>query len=177
VRLELVEEYGLGEERSTAVSTLLHEAFPDGGFTATRTYLKQIPPRRLLAFEQERLVGHLGLEHRVIGTQGGPATIFGVVDLCVAVSAQRRGIASRMLEEVETLARRQGIDFLMLFASDRRLYEHNGYRHEDNVLRWMMVHQHEIIGIDEQPLVELMIKPARERPWPAGLVDLLGHQF
>lgn len=177
MKLELVEEYSLGAERAEAVRALLHEAFPDVGFTRTRTYLKQIPPRRLLAWDGGRLIGHLGLEHRVIGTEDGPATLFGVLDVCVASDARGRGVASAMLEHVEALGRDHAIDFLMLFATDHRLYERNGYRHEDNVLRWSMIDEHKTLGIDEQPLDELMIKPIGARPWPAGPIDLLGHQF
>jgi len=177
MKLELVDEYALGAERTEAVRSLLHEAFPDVVFTQHRTYLKQIPPWRLLAWEGERLVGHLGLEHRVIGTSDGPATLFGVLDVCVAGDARGRGVASALLEHVESLGREHAIGFLMLFATDRRLYERNGYRHEHNVLRWSMIDEHRTLGIDEQPLDELMIKPIGARPWPAGPIDLLGHQF
>ena len=175
--LELVDEFALGAVRTEAVRALLHEAFPDVGFTQRRTYLKQIPPRRLLAWEAERLVGHLGLEHRVIGTEDGPALLFGVLDVCVAAAARGSGVASAMLEHVEALGREHGLDFLMLFATDRRLYERSGYRHEPNVLRWSMIDEHRTLGIDEQPLDELMIKSIGVRAWPAGPIDLLGHQF
>ena len=77
----------------------------------------------------------------------------------------------------EELARRFEIEFLMLFAKDARLYERNGFVRADNPLRWVKIDEHQTIGIAEQPLVELMIKPLSNRPWSAGLVDLLGYQF
>lgn len=177
MNLELVDEFALGAARSEAVRELMHESFPESGFTASRTYGKQIPARRLLGWEGEQLIGHLGLEHRVIGTGDGPATLFGVLDVCVSPLARGRGVASSMLEHVRLLAVASDIEFLMLFATDRRLYERNGYRHEDNVLRWPMIDEHRVIGIDEQPLDELMIQPVGTRPWPTGLIELLGHQF
>lgn len=175
--LALAEEYALGAHRRDAIRALLAESFPDAPFTGTRTYGKQLPARRLLASDGDRLVGHLGLEHRVIGTNGGPREIFGIVDLCVAPRWRGCGVASRMLDWLEALARESGIPFLVLFAQDRRLYERNGYRHAGNPLRWAKIHEHRLTGVAEEPLAELMVKSVAGAPWPEGVVDLLGHQF
>jgi predicted N-acetyltransferase YhbS len=175
--LELVDEFRLSAAQREAIRDLLCEAFPDAGFSATKIYYKQIPPRRLLATRGGRLVGHLGLEHRVIGTVSGPASLFGIVDLCVRASCRGQGVASRMLAWVDALARRHNVDFLMLFAHDPRLYERNGFARAGNVLRWTKVHEHRTLGIGEEPLEELMVKPAGARAWPDGPVDLLGYQF
>lgn len=177
MKLELIEEYRLSAAQHEAIRLLMAEAFPDSAFTESRTYLKQIPARRLLATDNGRLVGHLGLEHRVIGTATGPATIFGIVDVCVANASHGRGVASEMLASVEALAREHSVEFLLLFASNHRVYEKNGYCRAHNALRWMMIDEHQMLGLTEQVLDELMIKPLQDRPWPDGLVDLLGHQF
>ena len=123
------------------------------------------------------LIGQLGLEHRIIGTGTGPATILGSIDLCVRPSARRQGVASEMLGWVERLGIRHGIDFLMLFAKDPRLYTRNGYERVFNPLRWVKIYEHRTIGIGEEPVEELMVKPIGDRSFPDGLVDLLGYQF
>lgn len=115
--------------------------------------------------------------HQWVGTTIGPVEILGVIDLCVLKLYQGCGIASRMLSWVEALAKQTDIPFLMLFAHDRRLYERNGFIHATNLLRWVKIHEHEIIGIGEEPLEELMIKSVGTENWPEGLVDLLGYQF
>ena len=82
-----------------------------------------------------------------------------------------------MLTWVEGLARQSGVPFVVLFAVDPRLYHRNGFSHESNTLRWVKIHEHEIIGVAEEPLAELMVKPVGAERWPTGTIDLLGHQF
>ncbi len=177
MQFELIDEFRLSDAVRKQVGALLQECFPEAAFSETRIYTKQLPPRRLLATENGELLGHLALEHRVVGTKSGPAEIFGVRDVCVPAAQRGRGIASRMLAWIESLARERDIPFLMLFADDPRLYQRNGFRHADNRLRWAKMHEHEIIGIGEEVIRELMIKPLTARPWPEGLVDLLGPTF
>lgn len=177
MNLQLIDEFCLTGVQRLEIQQLLLECFPDCEFAESRTYLKQLPQRRLLAIDSAKLIGHLGLEHRVIGFDGDAATILGVLDVCVTTTQRGQGIASSMLQYVEDLGRRFEIEFLMLFATDARLYERNGFVRADNPLRWVKMDEHQTIGIAEQPLVELMIKPLTSRPWPAGLVDLLGYQF
>lgn len=173
----LVDESGLGSAQGEAVRQLLAASFPEWEFTRHRRYFKQIPARRLLALDGDTLLGQLALEHRAIGTATGPATIFGIIDLCVEPHARGMGIASRMLEQVEQLGNAHGIEFLMLFATDGRLYGRHGYERASNPLRWLRIDEHMTLGIGEEPVDELMIKPLTTRPWPEGTVDLLGYLF
>jgi len=152
-------------------------SFPKGEFTRTRTYLKQVPGRRLLASMNGELIGHLAIEHRVIGTSAGPASIFGLIDVCVAPRWRGQGIATKLVLWVENLAVQHAIEFLLLFAHDPRVYERSGFRRATNSLRWLKIHEHESLGIGEEPLEELMVKALGPRAWPAGPVDLLGYQF
>ena len=113
----------------------------------------------------------------MIGTETGPVGILGIIDLCVAEAHRGRGTATQMLLWVEALARETSVPFLMLFAQDRRLYNRNGFIHGTNPLRWVKIHEHEIIGIGEEALAELMVKAVGEKAWPEERVDLLGYQF
>lgn len=172
ITLVLLDEFRMTQHQREAALGLLGTCFPRSEF-----YSKQLPTRRLLATAGDELIGHIALEHRVVSTATGPATIFGLIDVCVTPSARRRGTASTMLSYIEALAAQHSIEFLVLFARDPRLYERNGYRRATNPLRWVKIHEHRIIGIGEEPLDELMVKAVGERAWPEGLVDLLGYQF
>ena len=94
----------------------------------------------------------MGLEHRMVGTQSGPASIFGVIDFCVEPAHRGRGIAPDVLERLSSLGRASGIEFLMLFAHDARLYERSGFSRRENPLRWCKINEHETLGIGEEPL-------------------------
>lgn len=177
MKFNLVDEYSLDARLREEIRRLLSVSFPQASYTRTRTYLKQFPPRRLLASEAGQLVGHLGLEHRAIGTASGPQEILGMVDVCVSAPWRGRGVASQMLAWVESLARANRIPFLVLFAEKHRVYERNGFHHASNPLRWTKIHEHQTIGIAEEALAELMVKAVGAAPWPDGTIDLLGHQF
>ena len=177
MRFELLDEFRITPDQREQVRALLQLCFPETESNALRTYLKQLPPRRLLVWEGTSLVAHMGLEHRVINLAGRPATIFGVIDLCVGLEARSQGVASKILSWLDDLGRRHAIEFIVLFAQDSRLYLSNGYTAPGNPLRWVKIHEHELRGLAEEVLSELMVKPLTARPWEQGLVDLLGYQF
>lgn len=176
MKFELWDEFRLRQDQREAIGHLLSECFPGCGFGPHRLYFKQLPPWRLLAFERGQLVGQAAVDYRRIGTSTGPS-IFGIVDICVLAPVRGQRIASRMLAWLEGLAIEHSIEFLVLFAQDARLYDRHGYRRALNPLRWVRIHEHEILGIGEEPLEELMVKPMTARGWPPGPIDLLGHVF
>jgi GNAT superfamily N-acetyltransferase len=99
-----VAEYELTPGQRELIRALLRESVP--GYPH-RSYFKQLPQFRLLLQRDDELVGQVGVEHRVIRTGDSPLRIFGVIDLCVAPTARSQGLGSRLLGEVETLARSQ----------------------------------------------------------------------
>lgn len=175
--IQIKDEFLISPAEQDEIRDLLATCFPEEPFTATRTYLKQAPPKRILVRSDGQLVGHAGVEHRVIGLEGSAARIFGILDVCVHPAARTRGIASRMLAEVEQVARSSGAEFVVLFASDARLYEKCGYHRRPNIVRWVKINEHAIIGIGCEPVPELMAKELTGRAWSSGVVDLLGHLF
>lgn len=177
VRYELIDEFRITSGLHEQIRCLLQVCFPESEFRLTRSYSKQSPQRRLLVWEEGILIAHVGIEHRTIGLKTGSSTVFGLIDVCVDPEFRGAGIASAMIDYVEQLGQRNDVDFLMLFAHDRRLYERKGFRAPGNPLRWSTIHEHKTLGVDEQVREELMIKQLGERKWPKGLVDLLGYQF
>jgi predicted N-acetyltransferase YhbS len=175
--IKIVEEYALNACERFAIQSLLAESFPEEPSLSQRIYYKQLPQRRVLMDIDGSVVGQCGIEHRIIGTSTGPSSILGVIDLCVLEQYRHQGSASKLLQWTESHAVRHGIDFIVLFASDSRLYETLGYKNQSNSLRWMMIDEHETLGIAEEPVIELMIKEVGDKSWPQGLVDMLGYLF
>jgi len=66
---------------------------------------------------------------------------------------------------------------MILFALKPDLYRRNGFYAPMNPLRWVKIHEHQILGIGEEVLPELMVKGLSGKAWPSGMVDLLGYQF
>jgi len=167
-------EHAIAPAMHAEIRAVLDECFP--GYPA-RSYFKQLPHFRYLGRSGGQLVAHMGVDHRVVNNGGRVLQVFGIIDLCVTASARSRGHARTLLEEVEDLGRRSALDAVLLFADDPRLYLAAGYRRAPAVVRWLMVNEHEGIGIAERPVDELMVKTLNDRDWGPGTVDLLGYLF
>lgn len=157
------------------VQALLQMCFP--GYPS-RTYFKLPPHFRYLAMAGGELAGQVGVELRVIRVGSNVLRTFGVVDLCVKGSERSRGLAGRLLAEVTELARSCGMDFVILFADDDRLYTRNGWTHAANPCSWLKINDHTTLGLaTAEDTGALMVKKIGQHTWPDGEVDLLGHLF
>ena len=176
VHIERIEEFLIPPAVLEQIAGLLAEAFPD--YPSGRSYLKQLPTFRLLAWQDATLTGHLAVEHRLVAVEGTPLRIFGIADLCVAGAFQHRKIATCLLGELERLGRTNGIDFLMLLAKDHSLYLQNGFQPVDNPCCWTVLQRFHTYGVVRRSVSgSLLVKPLSGSPWPPGLVDFLGHIF
>jgi GNAT superfamily N-acetyltransferase len=155
--------------------SLLQECFP--GYPS-RPYFKLPPHFRYLAVADGELVGQMGVELRVVRVGGEVRRTLGVVDLCVRGSGRSRGLAGRLLAEVTQFARACGIDFVILFADDERVYTRNGWERAANTCTWLKIHEHTTLGVaTAEDTGALMVKKTGRHAWPEGDVDLLGHLF
>ena len=76
------------------------------------------------------------------------------------------------------LAHSCGIDFVVLFADDGRLYARHGWAAAGNPCSWVKIHEHATLGLAAaQNTHALMVKAIGRQRWPEGEVDLLGHLF
>jgi GNAT superfamily N-acetyltransferase len=170
-----VAEAEIGPDVRPQVQALLQACFP--GYPS-RTYFKLPPHFRYLATAHGVLVGQMGVELRVIRVGSEVVRTFGVVDLCVAPGERSHGLAARLLTEVTELARSGGMDFVILFADDDRVYVRNGWTRAGNRCTWVKIHEHTTLGLARaEDTGALMVKATGQRPWPEGEVDLLGHLF
>ncbi len=124
--LQRFTEYEIEPNLHEEITALKNECFPEEA--KDRSYYKQLPHFRYLAFDKEQLIGQMGVDHRMIMVGTEVVSIFGLIDVCISEEFRQQGIASEMIDEVSDLAKSAEIDFLMLVADDHRLYLKNGFR-------------------------------------------------
>jgi len=160
------EEFSISPDDHKAIERLLALCFSD--YPKDRSYYKQAPDFRFLVWEDQQLIGHMAVEHRMINVAGSLAKIFGVVDLCVDQAFQGHKIASQLLQNLEKLGKQHQIDFVLLTASDL----------VNNPFRWLILHEHQTLGVGSRRFKDsVMVKSLGKMEWEEGLVDLLGHVF
>jgi hypothetical protein len=170
-----VAEAEIPAELVRQLQVLLQACFP--GYPS-RAYFKLPPHFRYLAVAGGELVGQVGVELRVIRVGRHVLRTFGVVDLCVRGSERSHGLAGRLLAEVTQLACSCGMDFVILFADDDRVYTRNGWARAANPCSWLKIDEHATLGLAAaEDTGALMVKKIGQQAWPEGEVDLLGHLF
>lgn len=179
--IQQIEEFRIGDGVREPLRKLLYSCFPD--FFETRAYAKQLPTFRLIAWDnsklvESKLIGQCAIDHRVVSIDDTPTTIFGIVDLCVDESARARGIATQLIETTEHLANENGIDCLLLFADDHRIYEKHGFTNHDCHVRWLGIDEHQSLGLNHKQMGDcLMIKSLRSTLDRPQEIDMLGYLF
>ncbi|HEY4347911.1 MAG TPA: GNAT family N-acetyltransferase [Gaiellaceae bacterium] len=160
----------------SGLTSLLQASFP--GYPK-RSHFKLPPHFRYVATVGDELAAQMGVELRIIRVGDATVRTFGVVDLCVAATHRSRGLAGRLLDALTADARARGIDFMLLFADDDRLYVRHGWAHVSNVCTWVKINEHRTLGLAERESLgdAMMVKATGTRAWPDGDVDLLGHVF
>ena len=83
-----------------------------------------------------------------------------------------------MLSELEELARKYLIDFILLLTEDHAFYEKQGYQLVENACRWLVMQNHRSLGVIERQMNQtLMMKQVGEKEWGEGTLDFLGYVF
>jgi predicted N-acetyltransferase YhbS len=177
MEVERIEEVLLTNFQRTHIIKLFKTCFEV--YPKDRLYYNQLPHFRFLAWEKPQLIGHLGVNHRVISAAGKQYSVFGIVDLCVDQKYWKRQVASKLLKECENLARSGGVDFLVLTTSGDAVYKRNGFMHVDNLCRWVLINNNQTYGVVERSIGEgFMVKEISDTEWPKEhLIDLMGHMF
>jgi len=170
-------EFELTDEIQDQIALLLQKCFPETEYHGLH-YFKQLPHYRLLAYEDEMLIGHLGVDYRIMRLNDQPIKVFGVIELCVLEEKRNHYIGSFLLEEVEKLAINANADFLFLFSKVGSVYEKHNFKYVENICTWLKIHQHRSIGIADEFLKdEMMVKEISNKKWEAGNLDLLGYLY
>ncbi|HRH56944.1 MAG TPA: GNAT family N-acetyltransferase [Chitinophagales bacterium] len=170
-------EFELTEDIQQQIALLLQKCFPDTAYHG-RHYFKQLPHFRFLAYEDEMLVGHVGIDYRIMRLNGQPVKVTGIIELCVVEERRHHYIGSFLLEEVEKLAKNANADFILLFSKVGSVYIKHNFRYVDNICTWLKIHEHKSIGIgDEFIQNEIMVKEISGIKWETGNLDMLGYLY
>jgi len=129
-------------------------------------------PWRVLLWEDGRLVSHVSVMDRTIQVGGRPVHVAGIRSVMTLPEARGRGYASQLMARAAELIPREipSAEHGLLLCLDIRvpLYSRLGWRVVDAPTYF------------EQPegrtrsQVNTMVKPFKDKPWPAGEVDLCG---
>jgi Acetyltransferase (GNAT) family. len=118
--MKIVYEIDVTKEQHEAIESLRNQSFPD--HQANRSYYKQLPHMRALQYENNILVGYLGLDYRAIKVGDEVYNVLGIIDFCVAEQWRGKGIGSLMLSEVSSFAQGKAVDFIMLISELDEFY-------------------------------------------------------
>lgn len=175
--IERLEEFKLTPTHRDEISALLGRCFSE--YPVGQVFISQAPHFRLLAFaDTGNLVGHLAVDYRMINDNGGLVSVFGISDVCVDPAFRRQGVGTALIQNLESLGKVYGVDFLVLIASEQAWYLKQGFLPIDGTFKWLMIHKAQSLGIINRRLDRaLMIKALGSRKWEPGSVDFLGTIF
>ena len=174
--IKKIHEYEISEDTHSEITRLWNVCFDEEELD--RSYFKQLPHIRFLAYENNQLIGHLGVDYRVFSVNGKPIPVFGVIDLCVLPNYQKQGVASALLTSLESLADIHLINHILLIARDNRLYSKHGYSYINEYCSWLRIDEHKNYGVAFEKIDnEVMIKSLHGQVWPVGPIDFLGYMY
>lgn len=171
-----IPEYNLSKETVGDIAQLLQRSFE--GYPSGQVFFQQLPSFRLLGMDGDELMAHMSVIHRVIASGGEPFRIFGIGDLCVKKENQHSGLGSSLISHLQDLAKKRGIDFLMLVSESNNFYVKHGFEVAENTCCWLMMQNNRSLGLVRRKLEGgFMYKEVGSKKWPEGEIDLLGHVF
>ncbi|MBA3814601.1 MAG: GNAT family N-acetyltransferase [Alphaproteobacteria bacterium] len=176
LRIRRKQECDLNNIDRDALKKILSKSFPE--CFSDRIFYKQLPTMRLMAFYEKRLIGQVGIDHRVISVDKAPYQIFGIVDLCVTREFRNRGIGATLLTTLENLANQCKVNHVLAFANRQELYQKLEYHQVKANCRFLAIEDlssHSVIERDESKT--LLIKSAVDNDFTDKAIDLLGHLF
>ncbi|PRX78765.1 acetyltransferase (GNAT) family protein [Bacillus sp. V-88] len=176
IEIRTVSEYDLNGNIQDQLQRLLCECF-GGDYPVNRIYFKQKPHLRFLAYKEDRLVGQIACDYRVMNLNGKPVNVLSLIDVCVSSKMRSKGIGSHLLKKTDEFCHDRDIDYIVLFADDPDLYERNGFQRVQNQCKWLKINDKNqtTYGIEHEVINELMVKAVGEKGWEEGELDLMGY--
>ncbi|WP_102707032.1 GNAT family N-acetyltransferase [Terribacillus saccharophilus] len=179
MNIKMVYEYDINSQLRDKLQNLLVECFPDE-YPKDRIYFKQLPHFRFIAIDDKnQIIGQVCLDYRVMNLNGKPIKVLGIIDLCVSNANRSMGIGSLMISEVNKFCENKSVDFLLLFADNKKLYLNSGFKSVDNECKWLKINNenHTTSGIGKERIDELMVKEVGNIKWESGTLDLIGYLY
>ena len=180
MHIELTPEFRLQQADKAQIATLVQSTFPEADYGG-KTYSKQLPHFRLLAKENDELIGVLGIDYRVMNIAGTPVKIMGVADLCVDTKHRGQGYGKLLMQRIEEVAREVpgNVDFLFLVTDIPTFYEALGYQSVPLTITWLKLYQHKNYGVGTERITDshFMVKQIGSKPWQGEELDMLGYMY
>ena len=128
-------------------------------------------------FDNDILIGQVGLDYRVMNLNGINIKVLGIIDICIKKEYRGKGIGSKLLGTIECFSIEHKLDFLLLFTDIETFYAKNNFMSVKNICRWTKIDEHKTLGIGEEEIKELMIKKVGNKVWQDGYLDMLGYMY
>lgn len=173
--LRIIPEIDVNELEHSQISELRNSCFPD--HVLDRSYYKQLPHYRVVEYDEDSLIGYMGLDYRVISVDGQPHKILGVIDFCVAPAQQGKGVGSNMMSSVLSHARSKAVDFVLLVAHSPGIYESLGFQSCEMLSSWLRIDEHRNYGVAVEKINEIYVKQVGSKSWSGSHLDWLGYMF
>lgn len=175
-RLSRHAEFDLGQDEVVAIARLLHASFED--YPVDKIYFPQPPHVRVLGWEKNQLVGHVAGVIREVLVGDHHMVILGIADLCVEADRLRQKIATVLVQQLEAIADKRGISFLVALSGEKAFFQEIGFQELDAKCTWLAYLSGKSLGLCRRPLHgEVMVKRVHDRSWPPGDIDFLGPMF
>jgi predicted N-acetyltransferase YhbS len=139
----------------------------------TQRYYNEMPQHRWLIREPGRVIAHVALHDKIIGTAAGDQRIGGVAEVAVHPDFRGRGLVQQLLAKSHDWLAAQGVPFGFLFG-DWAVYKSSGYVPVKNLIRRFVPERSEWVT---EPISGAMVKVIGKTPWPDGEIDLRGPTF
>jgi GNAT superfamily N-acetyltransferase len=173
--LEVIAEIDLARQTQMSIQRLRNDCFPE--HKAARSYYKQLPHYRMLKYRNEQLIGHMGLDYRVINVGDTVYKTLGVIDFCVRKENRGKGIGTSMLTALKEYAKNRDVDFVILISDLSGFYIRNGFQQVVAYGSWLRLDEHKNYGVAFEHLEDLFVMPLGDKEWKSGHIDWLGYMF
>jgi predicted N-acetyltransferase YhbS len=175
--IEVVDERAMTAALDEAIRRSLCECFPSetAFFSSGRAWHGSAPVYSLVAREESRVTGHVGVVVREIAAGGVAATVAGIQNFAVVPDRRKTGLSRRLMEGAMEEAKRRGVAFGLLFCVPglERFYASLGWR--TLPVRARMRYEGREQEIPAKNIA--MAIPLAGKPFPTGDLHLLGPDW
>lgn len=177
--IELLNEFALNDQLKAQIQQQLVESFGGESYKG-RIYFKQRAHYRLVAMDENQLLGQLGLDYRCMKLGEEVIQVMGVIDFTVSSQFRSQGIGSAILQALIVICAQHAsnIDFIVLMADQHEVYLKNGFEVKKQQIDWLGIHEHEYVGERSEVADFLLVKAISGKHWDDhAVLDMLGYMY